>query len=148
MPQEYSARKPGLVEGVTVRLSDGGLWLLPLRDPGRIQPGYDELLAAVCEAEDRPEGLRAELALAVYLLDRNYDLSADQLLSLLSFPPGDPDLIALQEALHGVVLESLARLRRAGEIGKLPEDSSPERHLKAGPAKPTRPQSFGTLGLR
>jgi hypothetical protein len=144
---ERSARKPGFVEGVAVRLSDGGVWSLPLRDPDRPEPEYDTLLAVVCEAENRTEGLRAELALTIHLLDRNYDLSGDELAALLSFPPGDPDLAELQDEVHGLVLESLRRLRQAREVGTRTEDPRSPRRRGAVSPPSSRSQSLGTLGI-
>jgi hypothetical protein len=114
MFDERSRRREGFAAGVPVRLSDGGTWMLPVRDPERVEPDYDALLNVVFEAEDRSEGLRSELALTIYLLDRNYDLSGDELGALLSFEANDPALAELQEAAHRVVLESARRLRVGG----------------------------------
>jgi hypothetical protein len=147
MPDESAARKVGFVEGIRVLFADGGLWSLPLRDPGEAQEEYDALLAAVCEAEDRAEGLRAELALTIFLLEQNYDLAADQLFALLSFSPSDPHLAALQEAVHGLVIESLDRIRQARGTGKRPKDASSTRRYGIGQARSSRSRPFGTLGV-
>ncbi len=106
---EASARRPGFVAGALVRLSDGSSWSLPLRDPAKADPEYDGLLGMVAGCADQAETLRAELALTIFLLTRNYDLSAGALDRLLRFAPGDPALIVLQRDVHAIALESLRR---------------------------------------
>jgi len=98
---------------MSVRLSDGGDVVLPFRDPSRNDPEYDALLAAVCEAEDRSEVLRMELALTIFLLDRDYGFSADRLNALLSFEADSPALGDLQRSVHDLVVGSLQRKRDA-----------------------------------
>jgi hypothetical protein len=128
---ENPRREGGSAAGVPVRLTDGRTWVLAARDPGRAEPEYDALLDAVFEAEDRSEVLRAELALTVYLLDRDHGLAPGRLTALLSFPAGDPALAGLQEAVHGLVMESARRLRtyQVGESGA----GYPRAHRPAGP---------------
>src|SRR5437868_6310544 len=87
---EPAARRPGFVDGRRVTLADGRNWALPPRDPSRADPECDALLSALLDAEDRPESLRAGLALLIFLLDRNYSLGPADLSALLTFPPGDP----------------------------------------------------------
>jgi hypothetical protein len=143
MVPEQSARRPGFLEGRAIRLSDGQEWSLPLRDPERDDPEYDGLLAVVCEAEDRSEGMLAELALTIFLLTRNYHLAPTQLERLLQFPTGDPGLTALEAGVHWVVEESLRRLQ--------PPKNTGEASAWSGPASfdPRRTWSLrGLLGLR
>src|SRR5437763_1354519 len=90
MLDESRARRPGFVEGAWVRLSDGSEWSLPRRDPTCVDPEYDAQLRAVFEAEDSAGVLRAELALTIFLLLRNYVLPPRDLSRLLTFAPGDP----------------------------------------------------------
>lgn len=113
-PDECSARRSAFVDGPRVRLADGGVWTLPHRDLSHDDPEYDALVAAVFEAEDGAEALRAGLALTIFLLDRNYALGPDALSSLLTFPPGDPDLIALQRDVHALALKTARRTGQAG----------------------------------
>ena len=98
------------IEGSPVRLADGGEWILPVFDP-RNDPECAALLAEVSEAEDRADLLRAELALTVWLLRRNYELSPAQFEALLSFPEGDPRLSALQATVHQLVCDAFPVLR-------------------------------------
>jgi hypothetical protein len=65
------------------------------------------------EVEDFTEALQAELAVTIYLLRRNYELSPDQLALLLTFAPDDPALPALQKAMHEFLVALTARKRVA-----------------------------------
>lgn len=106
MIDELGSRRAVFVEGPRVVMADGGSWALPMREPRGADPEYDGLLEMVSESEDRAETLRSELALTIFLLTRNYDLSPESLDRLLTFPPGDPALSALQRAVHDVAQES------------------------------------------
>lgn len=114
MLAESSMRRRDFLPGSSIRLADGQEWTFPA-PPGHVAPAatapggnvrfgpdYNATVAAVCEAEDHFERLRAELALAICLLDRNYDLTPDALWALLGYPPGDPALAAMQGAFHRV----------------------------------------------
>lgn len=116
MPDERERRKPGFLEGVDVRLADGHLWTLPIRETPRDDPEFDALLKAMAEAEDRAERFRLELALTILLLSRNYDLSSNQIRSLLDFSQGDPALLELQDDLRrlSVRMSTLSSLRTSG----------------------------------
>lgn len=116
-PEDSRTDDLGHGDEVRVCLSDGRTWALPLRASAGSDPEYDALLAAVCEAADRAEGLRAELALTIFLLDRTYKLPADRLGSLLSFEPESPALDALQRSVHDLALRSLERRRAARRSG-------------------------------
>jgi hypothetical protein len=137
---EGSARRFDFVDGVTVRLADGDWWSLPLRDTRKPEPEYDELLAAVCEAEDREERLLGELALMVSLLDRNYNLAPNELAELLNFSQGDPALAELQYTVHSLVIESVRRLRRRAALEG--EGSLPAEYVRA---TPFRSSAIGSL---
>lgn len=71
------------------------------------------MLAAVFEAEDAAERLRAELALAIGLLRTNYDLAPADYARLLSFPPDDPAGAAFRQAIHELALEHAGAWRAA-----------------------------------
>jgi hypothetical protein len=104
---ERKSRRSDFETGVDVRLSDGETWTLPI--PSLTDPEYYALIAVVLEAEDRVEVLLAELALTIFLLDRNYELEPEQLSSLLCFSADDPALAALQDAVHDLVVEIVDR---------------------------------------
>ena len=67
-------------------------------------PTYESLRAAITDADDLPERLRAELALGIFLLGSNYSLTAGEFLRLLEFPPGDPLGVAGQRAFHEIAV--------------------------------------------
>lgn len=113
MPDESGARRPGFVAGVEVRLADGQAWWLPGvgGEPAAAGDPLDALLAALAEAEDVPERLRAGLALSIHLLTRNYELPPADLGALLSFAPDDPAAGSLRSAVEGWAIEALSRRR-------------------------------------
>jgi hypothetical protein len=57
----------------------------------RLGPDYRSLLRAVREAGDEAERCLAELALAIFLLGCNYELSPVDYQRLLVLPPGAQD---------------------------------------------------------
>ena len=146
MVAEKSTRRPEFVEGRAVRLTDGQEWSLPIRDPARHEPEYDALLSVICEVEDRAEGMLAELALTIFLLNRNYDLAPTELARLLDFPSNDPGLCALQDTVHGVVLESLRRLHREPPVARPGE--TPAWGVERAIARHRTWSLRGLLGLR
>ncbi|SIO61564.1 hypothetical protein SAMN05444166_6791 [Singulisphaera sp. GP187] len=101
------------MDRIQVRLADGETWDPTVGDPARQDPEFDALLAAAIDVEDHSEALRAELALTIYLLRRNYDLSPDELALLLTFTPDDPALATLQSAIHDLVVERIQGNRGA-----------------------------------
>jgi hypothetical protein len=123
MLNEVSRRRPDFRPGPSIRLADGWDWTIPA--PPRVTapeaegfgPDYAATVAALESAEDRTERLRAELALAIYLLSRNYDLTPDDLYALLGFPPDDPALAAMQAAFHRIAREHLRSCRPADADG-------------------------------
>jgi hypothetical protein len=143
---ECAVRGEGFVAGRWVRLADGQEWSLPVRSAVGVDPEYDALLGVVFEAESRAEGLRAELALTIFLLTRNYVLSSDALDRLLRFASADPALATLQRAVHELVLESMELSRAAARswprIPRVPR--SPGTVSSTSP----RARSLGTLGMR
>src|SRR5688572_24493754 len=66
MLDEPTRRRPDFLPGGPIRLADGQDWTFPA--PGEAAdfgPDYAALVAAIDEAEDPAERLRAELALAI-----------------------------------------------------------------------------------
>ncbi len=124
MVDERSVRRPGFIEGTRIRLADGQSWSFPASQPDRDDPEYDQVLRAVFEAEDDAERLRAELALTILLLARNYHLGPADYQELLGYPPGDPALARLQREVHQMVLDHAEKL---GIRGKRHRTSDPVR---------------------
>jgi hypothetical protein len=114
MLDEPTRRRPDFLPGSPIRLADGQLWTFPApAHEAEFGPDYPAAIAAVDEAEDRAERLRAELALAILLLCRNYDLSPDALSGLLRYAPGNPALAQLQEAFGRLAREHAGPSRSA-----------------------------------
>jgi hypothetical protein len=118
MLDEHAYRWPDFIGGILIRLADGQLWSFPspvapgvTRDGaangGAFGPDFGVLLEAVWEADDETERLRAELALAIYLLARNYDLGPNDYQELLGWAPGSPELAAGQQAFHDLATTHL-----------------------------------------
>jgi hypothetical protein len=127
MQDERALRRPVFVEGTSVVLADGQSWSLPERRRDRDDPEYDGMLRMILEAEDVAERLRSELALTIFLLSRNYELSPEHYRTLLGFESGDPALATLQRDVHALVvaqLESLPSERTTTEV-ELPISDAP-----------------------
>ncbi|APW59916.1 hypothetical protein [Paludisphaera borealis] len=96
MVDELSRRRHNFQPGRKLRLANGQLWVFPTpRVPGdptgfQADAEYRPLLDSVREADSDAERALAELALAVFLLSWNYDLSPSEYQELLSFPAGSP----------------------------------------------------------
>ena len=112
MLNENSCRRSSFQNGTGIRLADGNIWIIPAANTlneavGPLDMAHETLpclVDAVWESEDRSELLRAELALMIHLLGRNYQLGPGEYRSLLEIPgrrsrrrsrpgvfePGDP----------------------------------------------------------
>jgi hypothetical protein len=99
MMDERALRGPNFVGGTRIRLADGQAWSLPDHLSDREDDEHEGLLRAIGEAEDEPERLRGELALAILLLARNYRLTPADYAELLTYAPGDPALAETQAAV-------------------------------------------------
>jgi hypothetical protein len=121
MIDEQALRRPDFVEGTRIRLANGHDWSFPDQPPHPEDHELIAILQAIAEAEDEPERLRGELALAILLLSRNYDLSPGDFQAILSFAPGDPTLIEMQRAVH----ELASRHSRDLQYLSRPKSNSP-----------------------
>lgn len=127
MIDEKSHRREGFLPGTTVPLADGGFWILPSAPSKsiattRFGTDYDSLLEAITVAEDEPERLRAELALAIHLLSLNYELEPEDYKAILAFPPNSSALHDAQHVFRSVAQEHIA-IRRG-----VPGSSTPRRN--------------------
>jgi hypothetical protein len=116
MCDETALRRPDFLGGVAIRLADGRDWVLPGPPPpgpinGKLDRDYMACVEAVRDAEDEFERLRAELALTILLLARNYDLGPDDYQALLTFPSSRVERLAVPGALHDL---ADAHVRRIG----------------------------------
>lgn len=95
MSEAVARRRPRFCPDLPVRLADGATWAFPAPgqagDPRRPSgPAYDRLIRATLEAERPADRPLAELCLAIFLLDWNYDLTPAEFAAALE-GPGDPD---------------------------------------------------------
>src|SRR3954447_13765680 len=120
MADEYSLRRPSFAEGTRITLADGQAWSLPDHPPYNDDPEHLALLRGVSEAEDDAERLRAELALAIFLLSRNYDLLPRDYRAILQFEPGDPALAEMQRAVHTLAADQVRALRLLDQSASSP----------------------------
>lgn len=119
-PDEARSRRPDFLGGPAVRLTDGNDWCLPrptsyfvpdddaagVRRHWNLGDEYGALFDRCMEAEDDLAMIAGELAIARFLLLRNYDLTPAQAGSLLRFGYGataDPDAAAMRTAVMDVV---------------------------------------------
>lgn len=119
MRDERSLRRDDFEWGVPVRLADRQYWNLPTPESlasraldAEETARYRALARSIVESESRAEVLQAELALAIFLLGRNYHLSPSLCFQALRFEPGDPALSEAQEAIHSLAMDHV-RARRA-----------------------------------
>ena len=113
---EAVTRRSRLYQGRKIKLADGQSWVLPSpsveleADLTLLGPDYRSLLRAVREARGETEGRLSELALAIFLLGYNCELSPIGYQRMLCFPPGAPQLIEVQKELHRLAQDHLVYL--------------------------------------
>jgi hypothetical protein len=115
---EKDRRREEFLGGIEVRLSDGQIWLVP-KPRVRIRPvrdasgmrlvglftfgdAYNAKWEAWAGATSNSAQKAALLDLAFDLLQRNYELSDDELSDLLAWDPEDPEGEARMEALAAI----------------------------------------------
>jgi hypothetical protein len=111
--EELICRRPTFRPGREITLADGRPWTFPAPG-GHAVPAtrardddYLGLLRAVWEAEDLQERYLAELALAIYLIELNYQLSSAELEFLFTYRSGSPELADSQRAFDMLAREHL-----------------------------------------
>jgi hypothetical protein len=120
MVDEQALRRPDFVEGRRILLANGQEWSVPDNPALQDDAEHIALLRAIGESEDQADCHRAELALTILLLSRNYDLSPLDYQAILGFRPSDPSLAALQHAIHDLAVEQLRALPRLSEANSKP----------------------------
>jgi hypothetical protein len=108
--EEQAVRSSRFVEGHWIRLADGHAWSFPKRLSDPPDTEYDALLDSIASAEDWNEVLSGELALAIYLLARNYELSSDDYRRLLVFNADRESLVRMQTEFHAFASEQMRLL--------------------------------------
>lgn len=124
MPGESDLRRDDFLPGIPVVLADGAAWTMPgpppwpataVADPrhATFAAEYAANVAMVMEAEDEAERCRAELALAIVLLGRNYRLGPAEYRVALAPEPGSPAAAALAVRLREAAEPHVDRARAA-----------------------------------
>lgn len=93
-------------------MADDQEWTIP--DPGCPEvrgAEYEALLQALTEAGDEADLLRAELALTIYLLCRNYRLAPDDYSAILGVSGDDDRLARVQAGCRAAASAHIARGR-------------------------------------
>ena len=68
------------------------------------------------EAEDQSERRLAELALAIFLIGLNYELSSTDLVNLFTFQPRSQELTNSQHAFESLARDHILSLARRGKL--------------------------------
>ena len=102
---------------------------------------YLGLIHAVQEAEDQSERRLAELALAIFLIGLNYELSSTDLANLFTFQPRSQELTNSQHAFESLARDHILSLARRGKL-PLPRSFPRRRQATAWQSHPgLAPQS-------
>src|SRR5258708_2794017 len=112
MVDEQAHRRPTFAEGVRIRLANGQAWSFPDHPPCKDDQEHHAVLRGIIESEDAADRLRAELALTIFLLSRNYDLMPGDYRAILEFAPGDPALSEMQRSIHELAIDQIRGLRQ------------------------------------
>ena len=114
MLNETTHRRDGFRSGMLIRLADGQSWHFPVPSDVEDQDTLN-LLVAIREAEDEAERYRAELALALHLFSRNYDLDPWSFHALFHFTSGGPELAESKQAFRELADASFRHLASLDE---------------------------------
>jgi hypothetical protein len=141
---ERTRRRPRFRPGIGLRLADGQVWTFPMpgepigeagpgpgdREATWNSRGYREILRAALDAEDEGESFRAELALAIHLLDWNYALDPDDFEELLDDVGDDRRRSDLSAALHTLALAHSGGIAPLAGAGRHPAPPSRRHELR------------------
>jgi hypothetical protein len=115
---ELSTRRSRFQPGTSIRLANDQEWIFPAPTAGsrfafELEGAeYLGVIQAVLEAEDQSERRLAELALAIFLIGLNYQLSSTDLVDLLTFQPRSLRLADSQRAFELLAREHIFSLSR------------------------------------
>ncbi len=106
MVDELSSRRRRFQPGAPIRLANDQEWIFPAptaESEFNVESAGDDylgLLRTMLEAEDQNERRMSELALAIFLIGLNYELSSSDLGSLFTFRPKSRELADSQRAFE------------------------------------------------
>ncbi len=118
---ELRSRRSRVQPGNSICLANDQEWTFPAPTAGSefavesAEAEYLGLLQAVQEAEDQCERRLAELALAIFLIGLNYELSSADLAHLFTFQPQSRALADSQRAFETLAREHILALAGCGE---------------------------------
>ncbi len=119
---ELSCRRSRFQSGNPVCLANGQEWTFPAPRVdsefavGSAEAEYLGLIHVVQEAEDQSERRLAELALAIFLIGLNYELSSTDLVNLFTFQPRSQELTNSQRAFESLARDHILSLARRGKL--------------------------------
>jgi hypothetical protein len=134
MVEEKFRRRAGFQSGRCVRMGDRQQWMFPPPPAPRIDPEYDALARIHQQSEDADDERRIELAMAILLLSRNYDLTPDEYVAIFSFETNPSAKSTAQAAISEIVRRDVQKLNvhsmmsRPGSRSRLRHWVSNSRH--------------------
>ncbi len=121
MVDELSSRRSRFQPGTPICLANDQEWTFPAPTADSefavesAEAEYLGLIHAVQEAEDQSERRLVELALAIFLIGLNYQLSSTDLANLFTFQPRSQELADSQHAFELLARNHILSLARRGE---------------------------------
>ena len=122
MVDELSSRRSRFRPGNPICLANDQEWTLPAPVADSefavesAEAEYLGLIHAVQEAEDQSERRLVELALAIFLIELNYQLSSTDLANLFTFQPRSQELTNSQHAFESLARDHILSLARRGKL--------------------------------
>jgi hypothetical protein len=119
---ELSIRRSRFQPGNPICLANDQEWMFPAPAAHSefavesAEAEYLGLIHAVQEAEDQSERRLAELALAIFLIGLNYQLSSTDLANLFTFQPRSQKLTNSQHAFESLARDHILSLARRGKL--------------------------------
>jgi len=119
---ELNCRRSRFQSGNTICLANDQEWTFPAPRADSefavesAEAEYLGLIHAVQEAEDQSERRLAELALAIFLIELNYELSSTDLANLFTFQPRSQELTNSQHAFESLARDHILSLARRGKL--------------------------------
>ena len=119
---ELSSRRSRFQPGIPICLANGQEWIFPAPAADSefavesAEAEYLGLIHVVQEAEDQSERRLAELALAIFLIGLNYELSSTDLANLFTFQPRSQELTNSQHAFESLARDHILSLARRGKL--------------------------------
>ncbi len=113
---EAASRRLDFLGGHPICMADGCDWVFAgpkevAEDKSPLCAEVKALLGEIDEAEDEADRRRGEMALAIHLLARNYNLAPADYARLLAFSAGDPRLTKLQDSFRVLAHRNADALR-------------------------------------